>query len=145
MLSLLLFSLLVGVVASAIIVPFLSVNNKEEPLSFNRWVAFGTLTVLSSIGVFIFYYVTNLDRNWTSLWALLLIVAILGAVVSQGMERKVKMVVSLVALLVGVYVLSAPLFTQIKSMKRLRWTQKVEITAFDETKTPASVPPKFSP
>ncbi|PIC77429.1 hypothetical protein CSV74_04865 [Sporosarcina sp. P19] len=144
MLSLLLFSLLVGVVASAMIVPFLSVNNKKEPLSFNRWVAFGSLTVISSIGVFIFYYVTNLDRNWTSLWALLLIVAILGAVVSQGMERKVKMVVSLAALLVGVYVLSAPLFNANKKYETVAMTQKVEITAFDETKTPASVPPKFA-
>ncbi|PIC59203.1 hypothetical protein CSV80_01365 [Sporosarcina sp. P12(2017)] len=144
MLSLLLFSLLVGVVASAIIVPFLSVNNKKEPLSFNRWVAFGSLTVISSIGVFIFYYVTNLDRNWTSLWALLLIVAILGAVVSQGIERKVKMVVSLAALLVGVYVLSAPLFNANKKYETVAMTQKVEITAFDETKTPASVPPKFA-
>ncbi|PIC88079.1 hypothetical protein CSV72_02725 [Sporosarcina sp. P20a] len=144
MLSLLLFSLLVGVVASAIIVPFLSVNNKKEPLSFNRWIAFGTLTVISTIGVFIFYYVTNLDRNWTSLWALLLVVAILGAVVSQGVERKVKMVVSLAALLVGVYVLSAPLFNANKKYETVAMKQKVEITAFDETKTPASVPPKFA-
>ncbi|ARF15925.1 hypothetical protein [Sporosarcina ureae] len=144
MLSLLLFSLLVGVVASAIIVPFLSVNDKKELLSFNRWVAFGTLTVISTIGVFIFYYVTNLDRNWTSLWALLLVVAILGAVVSQGVERKVKMVVSLAALLVGVYVLSAPLFNANKKYETVAMTEKVEITAFDETKTPASVPPKFA-
>ncbi|PID23046.1 hypothetical protein CSV61_00895 [Sporosarcina sp. P3] len=144
MLSLLLFSLLVGVVASAIIVPFLSVNDKKELLSFNRWVAFGTLTVISTIGVFVFYYVTNLDRNWTSLWALLLVVAILGAVVSHGMERKVKMVVSLAALLVGVYVLSAPLFNADKKYETVAMTQKVEITAFDETKTPASVPPKFA-
>ena len=144
MLSLLLFSLLVGVVASAIIVPFLSVNNKKEPLSFIRWVAFGTLTVISMIGVFLFYYVTNLDRNWTSLWALFLVVAILGAVVSQGIERKIKMVVSLAALLVGVYVLSAPLFNANKKYETVAMTQKVEITAFDETKTPASVPPKFA-
>lgn len=144
MLSLLLFSLLVGVVAGAIIVPFLSVNNKKEPLSFNRWVAFGTLTVISMIGVFLFYYVTNLDRNWTSLWALFLVVAILGAVVSQGIERKIKMVVSLAALLVGVYVLSAPLFNANKKYETVAMTQKVEITAFDETKTPASVPPKFA-
>ncbi|PID00343.1 MULTISPECIES: hypothetical protein [unclassified Sporosarcina] len=144
MLSLLLFSVLVGVVASAMIVPFLSVNNKKEPLSFNRWIAFGTLTVISTIGVFIFYYVTNLDRNWTSLWALLLVVAILGAVVSQGVERKVKMVVTLAALLVGVYVLSAPLFNANKKYETVAMKQKVEITAFDETKTPASVPPKFA-
>ncbi|PIC65952.1 hypothetical protein CSV71_15505 [Sporosarcina sp. P21c] len=144
MLGLLLFSLVVGVITSAMIVPFLSVNNKKEPLSFNRWVAFGTLTVISTIGVFIFYYVTNLDRNWSSLWALFLVVAILGAVFSQGMERKVKMVVSLAALLIGVYVLSAPLFNANKKYETVAMKQKVEITAFDETKTPASVPPKFA-
>ncbi|WP_303969589.1 hypothetical protein [Sporosarcina ureae] len=142
--SLVLFSLLAGVVASAIIVPFLSVNNKNEKLSFNRWVAFGTLAVIGTIGVFVFYYVTNLDRNWTSLWALLLIVAILGAVVSQGLERKVKLAVSFAALLVGVYILSAPLFNANKKYETVAMTQKVEITAFDETKTPASVPPKFA-
>ncbi|ARK20178.1 sulfite exporter TauE/SafE family protein [Sporosarcina ureae] len=142
--SLLLFSLLAGVVASAIIVPFLSVNNKNEKLSFNRWVAFGTLAVIATIGVFVFYYITNLDRNWTSLWALLLIVAILGAVVSQGLERKVKLVVSFAALLVGVYILSAPLFNANKKYETVAMAQKVEITAFDETKTPASVPPKFA-
>lgn len=142
--SLVLFSLLAGVVASAIIVPFLSVNNKNEKLSFNRWVAFGTLAVIGTIGVFVFYYVTNLDRNSTSLWALLLIVAILGAVVSQGLERKVKLAVSFAALLVGVYILSAPLFNANKKYETVAMTQKVEITAFDETKTPASVPPKFA-
>jgi len=142
--SLLVFSLLAGAVASAIIVPFLSVNNKNEKLSFNRWVAFGTLAVISTIGVFVFYYITNLDRNWTSLWALLLIVAILGAVVSQGLERKVKLVVSFAALLVGVYILSAPLFNANKKYETVAMAQKVEITAFDETKTPASVPPKFA-
>ncbi|PIC73800.1 hypothetical protein [Sporosarcina sp. P17b] len=142
--SLLLFSLLAGVVASAIIVPFLSVNNKNEKLSFNRWVAFGTLAVIATIGVFVFYYITNLDRNWTSLWTLLLIVTILGAVVSQGLERKVKLVVSFAALLVGVYILSAPLFNANKKYETVAMAQKVEITAFDETKTPASVPPKFA-
>ena len=144
MLSLLLFSLLAGGVTSANIVPFLSVNKRNEKLSFNRWVAFGTLAVIGTIGVFVFYYVTNLDRNWTSLWALLLIAAILGAVVSEGLERKVKLVVSLVALCIGAYVLSAPLFNANKKYETVAMKQKVEITAFDETKTPASVPPKFA-
>ena len=144
MLSLLLFSLIAGLIASAIVVPFLSVNIKEVPLKFNRFVAFGTLTVISTIGIFIFYYVTNLDRNWTSLWVLLLVVAVLGAVVSTGIERKVKMVVSLAALVVGVYVMSAPVFNADKKYEIVEMKQEVEITAFDESKTPASVPPKFA-
>ena len=145
MLNLLLFSLLVGVVGSIIVVPLLSVNNKEEEsLSFNRWIALGTLAIVGTIGVFVFYYVTNLDRNWTSLWVLLLIVAVLGALASKGIERKAKMVLSLGALIIGVYIISAPLFNANTKYKTVEMEQKVEITAFDEKKTPASVPPKFA-
>ncbi|ARD46977.1 hypothetical protein SporoP37_01520 [Sporosarcina sp. P37] len=142
--NLLIFSLLAGVVASVILVPILSVTAKKESLSFNRWTALVMITAISTIGVFIFYYVTNLDRNWTSLWALLLVAAIAGAVVSTGIERKVKMIVSLAALMIGAYVLSAPLFNANKKYDIVEMSQKVEITAFDETKTPASVPPKFA-
>ncbi|MDV6379502.1 hypothetical protein ORD22_14900 [Sporosarcina sp. GW1-11] len=144
MLNLLLFSLVVGVVGSAIVVPLLAVKTKEQAKSVSRWVVLGTLSVIGTIGVFVFYYVTNIDRNWTSLWALFLVVTVLGAVFSKGIERKVKMVVSLAALIVGVYVLSAPLFNANKKYEAVEMTTKVEITAFDDTKTPASVPPKFA-
>ncbi|MHA6258923.1 hypothetical protein ACXYMX_03305 [Sporosarcina sp. CAU 1771] len=144
MLELLLFSLIVGVVGSVIVVPLLTSNNEEESLTFNRWTALGTLTVVGTVVVFIFYYATNLDRNWTSLWTLLLIVTALGAFASKGTERKVKMAFALAALIVGVYVLSAPLFNANKKYETVEMVQKVEITAFDETKTPASVPPKFA-
>lgn len=145
MLNLLLFSLIVGVVGSIIVVPLLSVNNEEEEsLSFNRWIALGTVAIVGMIGVFVFYYATNLDRNWTSLWVLLLIVAVLGALGSKGLERKAKMVLSLGALIIGVYVISAPLFNANTKYKTVEMEQKVEITAFDEKKTPASVPPKFA-
>lgn len=145
MINLLIFSLIVGVVASVIIVPLISKNQEEEaPLSFNRWKALGSVALLFTVGVFVFYYVTNLDRNWTSLWLPLLVIALLGTVATKGKERRVKMVLFLGTLIVGVYILSAPLFNANKKYKAVEMDQQVEITAFDETKTPASVPPKFA-
>ena len=61
-----------------------------------------------------------------------------------GKDRKLKIILFMGALVVGAYVLSAPLFNAEKKYKAVEMDQKVEIKAFDETKTPASVPPKFA-
>ena len=74
----------------------------------------------------------------------MLVVTFLGAVGAGAKDRKPKIVLFLAALAVGVYILSAPLFKADKKYKAVEMDQKVEITAFDETKTPASVPPKFA-
>ncbi|MBE1553154.1 hypothetical protein [Sporosarcina limicola] len=142
MINLIIFSIIVGLVASVIIVPF-TTGDKEAKLSFNRWAAIATTAVVFAIMIFGFYYVTNMDRNWTSLWVLLLIVTLLGVLVSGGKDRNVKMILFLGALIIGAYVLSAPLFNANKKYKVVEMDQQVEIKAFDETKTPASVAPKF--
>ena len=61
-----------------------------------------------------------------------------------GKDRQLKIVLFLGALAFGAYILSAPLFNADKKYKAVEMDQQVEITAFDETKTPASVPPKFA-
>ena len=83
MINLLIFSIIVGIVASVIIVP-LAMNNSEtkEPVKFNRWAAMASTATLFAIIVFVLYYVTNMDRNWTSLWVALLVVTFLGVVVA---------------------------------------------------------------
>ena len=142
--NLLIFSIIVGVLSGVIIVPFVTRNKKtEEKPSFNRWVGMASTAVLFVVMVFVFYYVTNMDRNWTSLWVFFLVVTLLGAFVAGGKERKAKIVLFLGALILGAYVLSAPLFNANKKYKAVEMEQQVEITAFDETQTPASVPPKF--
>lgn len=145
MINLLVFSIVAGLLASVIIVPLMTGDKEEEgALSFNRGVAIGSLAAVSAIGVFVFYYATNVDRNWTSLWIFLIGVTLLGALASKGVERKGKIILFLVALIFGAYVLSAPLFNANKKYKAVEMTEKVELTAFDETQTPASVPPKFA-
>jgi len=144
MINLLIFSIIVGVVASVIIVPLLTGNKEsEEKLSFNRWAALASLAVVFTVGTFAFYYLTNIDRNWTSLWIFLVVITLLGALAAKGVERKAKGVLFLAALVFVAYVLSAPLFNANKKYKAVEMEQQVEITAFDETQTPASVPPKF--
>ena len=110
----------------------------------NRWSAMIGTAIFSAVIIFVFYYLTNMDRNWTSLWVLLLAVTILGALLAWGKERKVKIVLFLAALVFGAYLLSAPLFNANQKYKAVEMDQQVEIKAFDETKTPASVPPKFA-
>ncbi|MEK4712935.1 hypothetical protein [Sporosarcina sp. FSL K6-5500] len=151
MFNLLIFSIIVGIVFSLVIVPFiLSTQAKrgadEETVRtpFNRGAAIVTVAILSAIAVFVFYYTTNMDRNWTSLWMVLLVVTLLGALSAGGKDRKVKLVLFLGALVFGAYILSAPLFNADKKYKAVEMDQQVEISAFDETKTPASVPPKFA-
>ncbi len=145
MINLITFAIIAGVVASVIIVPFV-LNNKETKVTvpFKRGAAMASTAILFAVVIFVFYYVTNMDRNWTSLWATLLIVTFLGVLVAGSKDRKPKIVLFLGALAFGAYILSAPLFNAEKKYKAVEMDQQVEIKAFDETKTPASVPPKFA-
>lgn len=145
MINLLIFSIIAGMVSSLILVPFMT--NREgadTKMPSNRWSAMIGTAIFSAVIIFVFYYLTNMDRNWTSLWVLLLAVTILGALLAWGKERKVKIVLFLAALVFGAYLLSAPLFNANQKYKAVEMDQQVEIKAFDETKTPASVPPKFA-
>ena len=143
MINLLLFSIVVGIVSAMIIVPFTSVSKEGKP-AFNRIGALSTTVVLMAVLTFALYYVTNLDRNWTSLWALFLVITIAGVVLATGKERNAKIVLLLAALAGSAFILSAPLFNANQKYKAVEMDQQVEIKAFDETKTPASVPPKFA-
>ena len=145
MINLLIFAIAAGIVASVIIVPFVIQDQEsEKPVQFNRWAALSATAALVAIILFGVYYVTNLDRNVTSLWILFLVVTFLGVIVSGGKERKLKIGLFLAALIFGAFILSAPLFNANKKYKAVEMDQQVEITAFDETKTPASVPPQFA-
>ena len=145
MVNLIIFSIIVGIVTSVIIVPY-SMTNKEtnEKVLFNRLAALASSAGLVTIIVFVFYYATNIDRNWTSLWIMLLVVAFLGAAFAGSKDRTPKIVLFLGTLIFGIYLISAPLFNADKKYKAVEMDQQVEIEAFDETKTPASVPPKFA-
>ncbi|MGE6630578.1 hypothetical protein [Bacillus sp. NPDC077027] len=140
----LLFSLIIGIILTLILTPLRLVTKKkgegnQVPVS---WVV-GLAAVFTLI-IFGFYYITNLDRNLSSLWLIGLIVSAVGAFFASGLERKVKGVLFLIFLLLGIYMASAFLFNANEKFDVSKMEQKVEIKPFDETETPASVPPQFA-
>ncbi|WP_025782847.1 hypothetical protein [Sporosarcina sp. D27] len=146
MIHLLLFSLIAGIVAALLAVPLhrqVLTEEKENSSSF-RAILLIIATVVIAVGISIFYYATNLDQHWSSLWVLLLAAALLGTILDGGVYRKVKIVVAGLSLIAGIYILSAPLLNANTKYKAVEMDQQVEIEAFDETQTPASVPPKFA-
>ncbi|PRO39877.1 hypothetical protein [Bacillus sp. LLTC93] len=140
----LLFSVVIGLVLTLLLTPLRLIFRKkgteqQVPL---MWIA--GLALLFIIGIFGFYYITNLDRNPSSLWLIGLVVTAAGAFLSVGLERKIKGVLFLILLLLGVYMATAFLFNANEKFDVSKMEQKVEIKAFDETETPASVPPQFA-
>nr|WP_244858589.1 hypothetical protein [Bacillus safensis] len=140
----LLFSVVIGLVLTLLLTPLRLIVRKkgtkqQVPL---MWIA--GLALLFMIGIFVFYYITNLDRNPSSLWLIGLVVTAAGAFLSVGLERKIKGVLFLILLLLGVYMATAFLFNANGKFDVSKMEQKVEIKAFDEKETPASVPPQFA-
>lgn len=140
-----LFSLIVGLAASLILIPFFKNKHadKEDKKQTKAKFFLGEI-ILIVIGVFIFYYVTNLDRNLTSLWLFAIIITAAGAMFASGKERLVKAVLFLGSLVVAAFFLTAFLFNADEKYEQAKMKVKTEIEVFDETKTPASVPPKFA-
>ena len=130
-------SAVVAVVTALLVVP-LSGDRKDKISSI------ALLTILTFVVVAIIYYVTNLDRNWTALWPWLVIITFAGTFLARGVEQKVKGVLLLGSLALTIYMLSAPVWNADKKYDVAKMDEQVEIEAFDETKTPASVPPKFA-
>ncbi|GHH99019.1 hypothetical protein AM1BK_25620 [Neobacillus kokaensis] len=94
--------------------------------------------------VFIFYYMSNLDRNFSSLWPLAIVITGFGTFFSSGVEQKIKGLLFVLSLMLGVYFLTAFLFNANEKYDLAKMTEKVEIKTFDEKETPASVPPQFA-
>lgn len=137
--NILIFSLLAGIISSILLIPF-SKMTKETKVTGIAF-AFTVTVVLITFG---FFYVTKLDQNFSTLWPLLLVSSLGGAFASKGFERKMKGVISLVSLGVGIYFLTAFVFNADEKFELSKMDEKVEIAAFDESVTPASVPPQFA-
>ncbi|MEH7246257.1 hypothetical protein V7114_05605 [Neobacillus niacini] len=148
-----LFALIVGIASALILIPVYGNNKSTDKKSHNKstkedrkfipGVIIAVLVILIP-SVYAFYYFTNYDRNLTSLWVLAIVVTAIGAVFSTGLERKVKALLFVVSLVLGVYFLTAFLFNSDEKYEIAKMDQKVEIKTFDEKETPASVPPEFA-
>ncbi|WP_186578858.1 hypothetical protein [Aquibacillus kalidii] len=144
--NILLFSLIVGLASVLLMMPIFqksSTSKKEKQKAYYSWPIILLLFLIIPV-VFGFYYFTNLDRNISSVWPLFIIVTAIGTLFASGKERLVKGVMLLGSIAVGIYFLSAFLFNADEKYKTAEMEEQTEIEAFDETKTPASVPPQFA-
>ena len=137
MTSVFIISAVAAILTALLVVP-LTAKRKDTATSIIG------LSILTFIVLAIIYYVTNIDRNWTALWPLLVITTLAGMILSKGNEQKAKGILFLGSLGLAVYMLTAPFWNADEKFKVAEMQQEVEIEAFDETKTPASVPPKFA-
>ncbi|MER1989235.1 MAG: hypothetical protein ABS884_05945 [Solibacillus isronensis] len=118
------------------------VRNKE--LSSKTFTSlFITTFIVSFISVFLTVYISKIDLSWTIFLYVIPVVAIIGAIFAVGKEQKIKSAIVLVSIIGIGYLVSAPFLNADEKFKSSEMKEKTEISAFDETKTPASVPPKF--
>ena len=143
MMNLIIFSIIVGVLSSIMLVPF-TLDKSETEYRLNKWVLYPLFIVVITVGTFVVYYIFNVDRNSSSLWIYVVVITCLSMLLSSGRERLVKGGLFVVALAAAIFVLSAPLFNANKKYEVVEMDQQTEIQPFDEKKTPASVPPKFA-
>jgi hypothetical protein len=148
-----LFSLIVAIVSALVLIPIYrddkssdTKSNKKSSNGAGRLIpgAIIALIVILIPSVFAYYYFTNFDRNLSSLWVLAIVITALGALISTGMERKVKALLFAASLIFGIYFLTAFVFNADEKYEIAKMDQKVEIKSFDEKETPASVPPEFA-
>ncbi|MGY3714606.1 hypothetical protein ACWE42_03660, partial [Sutcliffiella cohnii] len=139
-----LFSLIAGLASALVLIPFTSNKTKEKKGKRSNPGALVVGIILIIFAIFSFYYLTNLDRNFTSLWILAIPVTLLGTYFASGKERMVKAELFLGSLVFGIIILSAFLFNADEKYEVAKMAEKTEIDTFDEKETPASVPPKFA-
>ena len=141
--QLLVITFIAALIATVLIVPVSRKTRKGE-LSSKRftWVTFGVL-IISFISVFFMVYVSKIDLNWTIFIYLLPVVALVGAIFAIGTEQRIKSIIVFIGIIAAVYFLSAPLWNAEEKYESAEMAEKVEIAPFDETQTPASVPPRF--
>ncbi len=143
--NILLFSIIVGLAAALVMLP---ISNSAKPFKKekknNLTAAIIGIIICTVPVVFVFYYVTNLDRNFSSIWILAILVTALGTFFATGKEQLIKAALFLFSLIIGIYIVSAGLFNAEEKYQSAKMAEKTEIESFDEKETPASVPPKFA-
>lgn len=138
---------IISIIAAGIITMLLIPMTKKIPRIELTSKQYGILAVsvliFSFISTFFTVYVSKIDLHWTVFLYILPVIALGGAIFSTGIERKIKSAVVLASIIAVAYLLSAPLFNAEEKYKSAEMAEDIEIKAFDETQTPASVPPKY--
>ena len=134
----------IGALIMTLLVVPLSKKIRNKELSTKSVVTSAVIVfIVSFISVFLTVYISKIDLSWTIFLYVLPVIAIFGAVIAVGTEQKVKSFIVLVGIIGIGYLVSAPFLNADDKFKSADMQEKTEIAPFDETKTPASVPPRF--
>ncbi|WP_339214908.1 hypothetical protein [Solibacillus sp. FSL W8-0372] len=141
--QLLLITAIGSLLITLLLVP-LTKKVKNDELSTKTFSILAITTfVISFISVFLTVYISKIDLSWTIFLYVLPVVAIAGAIFAVGVEQKIKSAIVLVGIIGIGYLVSAPFFNADEKFESAQMKEQTEISPFDETKTPASVPPQF--
>lgn len=141
--ALLVIALIASIITTLLIVPVTRKVRKGNLTSKQFNFTAVAVFVISFISVLFVIYVSKIDLNWTIFLYILPVLALAGAILTVGFEQRVKSGIVLVSILTVAYLLSAPLWNAEEKYQSAEMEEQVEIEPFDETQTPASVPPKF--
>lgn len=144
MTKLLIASAVIALIASILLTPLITKKREDGKSKKVIGYFFIGVFVLGFLATGITVYVTKMDVNWLAFWPAIILLTLGGASLASGIERKIKGVLFLASLGVAIYVLSAPLWNANDKFTSAEMKEEVEIKPFDETQTPASVPPKFA-
>ncbi|MGG2057630.1 hypothetical protein ABFY48_25495 [Lysinibacillus pakistanensis] len=144
MTKLLIASAVIALIASILLTPLITKKREDGKSKKVIGYFFIGVFVLGFLATGITVYVTKMDVNWLAFWPAIILLTLGGAFLASGIERKIKGVLFLASLGVAIYVLSAPLWNANDKFTSAEMKEEVEIKPFDETQTPASVPPKFA-
>lgn len=144
MTKLLIASAVIALIASVLVTPLITKKREDGKSRKVIGYFFIGIFVLGFLATGITLYVTKIDVNWLVFWPAIILLTLAGALLASGIERKIKGILFLASIGVAVYVLSAPLWNANDKFNSSEMKEEVEIKPFDETQTPASVPPKFA-
>lgn len=141
--QLLLAALIAAVVMTVITVPLTYKAQKGEK-SNKLWKTLIYSLIASFIISFLLIYITKIDMQWTVFAYVLPVIALLGVLLSKGVEQTFKGIIFLASLIFLGYMLLVPLWNADEKFNSAKMEEQEEIEPFDESKTPASVPPRFA-
>jgi hypothetical protein len=145
MTQLILTTLIFSIITTVLIVPVTRKLPKGDVLPFKQLLqTFVFVFITSWILYFLIVYLTKIDVQWTVALYAMPVILLFGVLASGGAERALKGLLFFASLIGLIYLLIVPIFNADEKYESAKMEQEVEIEPFDETKTPASVPPQFA-
>ena len=142
--QMIMISAVFAVIAAVLLVPLNGKLSKKEISTKAKWTSLAVIFVVTFIAGVCTLYFIKIDMQWSVMLYVLPFVALFGAIIATGMEQKMKTFIVLLSIVAMAYLLGAFLMNADEKYESAKMEEAVEIEPFDETKTPASVPPKLA-